>query len=204
MRSRLRLVVAAFVAGVLFAACGNSQEVNPEEQLISRAEEAIEALHLGDWQRLSELVHPEHGLLLSPYAYVELDEAVVLSPGEVRAIESDDSLRMFGYTDGEGAPIEKTTKAFITDWLLDRDFTSVQRGQPGEVIGRGNTLNNVPEAFIEESEGQRNADRINFVEYHDPGSDEWEGMDWASLRLVFEYENDDWNLIGIVRDQWTI
>jgi hypothetical protein len=204
MTSRLRLGVAAFIAGVLFAACGDSPDVNREELLVSRADEAIQALHDNDWQRLSELVHPDRGLLLSPYAYVEIDEAVVLSPSEVEAIESDDSVRMFGYTDGEGAPIEKTSEAFITNRLLDRDFSDAHRGEPGEVIGRGNTLNNVPDVFRRSDDAQQNDEEVNFVEYHDPGSDEFDGMDWASLRLIFRFEDGAWYLIAIVRDQWTI
>jgi UDP-N-acetyl-2-amino-2-deoxyglucuronate dehydrogenase len=31
-----------------------------------------------------------------------------------------------------------------------------------------------------------------------------EGMDWRSLRLVFEKKNDIWYLVGIIHDQWTI
>jgi hypothetical protein len=33
---------------------------------------------------------------------------------------------------------------------------------------------------------------------------EYEGMDWRSLRLVFEKKNDIWYLVGIIHDQWTI
>jgi len=43
------------------------------------------------------------------------------------------------------------------------------------------------------------------VEYHFPGFDKkYEGMDWASLRLVLIEAKDGWKLVGIVHDQWTI
>jgi hypothetical protein len=43
------------------------------------------------------------------------------------------------------------------------------------------------------------------VEYHFSGFDKkFEGMDWASLKLVFENSNNEWYLVGIVHDQWTI
>ena len=43
------------------------------------------------------------------------------------------------------------------------------------------------------------------MEYHFPGIDpKFEGMDWRSLRLVFEQKNCTWYLVGIIHAQWTI
>ena len=43
------------------------------------------------------------------------------------------------------------------------------------------------------------------VEYYFPGfNPEYEGMDWKSLRLVFEQYEDNWYLVGIIHNQWTI
>ena len=43
------------------------------------------------------------------------------------------------------------------------------------------------------------------VEYYFPGfNPEYEGMDWKSLRLVFEKYEDSWKLVGIIHNQWTI
>ena len=43
------------------------------------------------------------------------------------------------------------------------------------------------------------------VEYYYDGFDpQYEGMDWQSLRLVFESEADRWVLVGIIHDEWTI
>jgi (p)ppGpp synthase/HD superfamily hydrolase len=43
------------------------------------------------------------------------------------------------------------------------------------------------------------------VEYHFSGFDpKYEGMDWRSLRLVFEEKDNIWHLVGIIHDQWTI
>ena len=63
------------------------------------------------------------------------------------------------------------------------------------LIGKGNTLNNIAQVY---PNGE-------FVEFHFTGFDtQYEGMDWTSLRLVFEENNGTWFLIGIVHDQWTI
>jgi len=43
------------------------------------------------------------------------------------------------------------------------------------------------------------------VEYHFPGIDpQYGGLDWRSLRLVFQQSGGEWYLVGIIHDQWTI
>lgn len=43
------------------------------------------------------------------------------------------------------------------------------------------------------------------VEYHFPGfNPEYEGLDWESLRLVYEEYEEQWFLVGIIHNQWTI
>ncbi len=43
------------------------------------------------------------------------------------------------------------------------------------------------------------------VEYHFPGFDpQYGGLDWASLRLVFQEFEGRWVLVGIIHDEWTI
>jgi hypothetical protein len=43
------------------------------------------------------------------------------------------------------------------------------------------------------------------VEYHIPEIDpQFEGLDWQSLRLVFEEYDGSWKLVGIIHNQWTI
>jgi hypothetical protein len=42
------------------------------------------------------------------------------------------------------------------------------------------------------------------VEYHFPGfDDQYEGMDWRSLRLVLaQNDNAEWTLYGVIHDEW--
>jgi hypothetical protein len=60
---------------------------------------------------------------------------------------------------------------------------------------RGNTLDN---SLVEYPNGI-------IVEYHLRGvKADQEGMDWASLRLIFEQHRGAWYLVHVVHDQWTI
>ena len=65
----------------------------------------------------------------------------------------------------------------------------------GEIIGRGNTPNNIGATYP----------RSTIAEYHFPGFDaKYGGMDWTSLWLVFEQDDAQWYLVGVVHGSWTI
>jgi hypothetical protein len=79
--------------------------------------------------------------------------------------------------------------------VYDVDLAQPEEVGFGEVIGKGNTINNIAEVW---------PDAVT-VEYHFSGFDpQYGGMDWRSLRLVFEPEEGAWRLVGIVHDEWTI
>ena len=42
------------------------------------------------------------------------------------------------------------------------------------------------------------------VDYHFEGTEENNGMDWKTLRLVFKKYNGKYYLIGIINNEWTI
>ena len=62
-------------------------------------------------------------------------------------------------------------------------------------IGQGNSINNIAQIYPS----------AVTVEYHFEGfEEEYAGLDWRSLRLVFEASGGTWYLVGIVHDEWTI
>jgi hypothetical protein len=108
---------------------------------------------------------------------------------------SNQKVYFWGYFDGSGRAIELTFADYFKRFVYDVDFTRPQVVGSDTVIGRGNTINNIPEFYPE----------ATFVEYHLKGMNpEFGGMDWRSLRLVMETHNGDWCLVGIVHDEWTI
>ena len=62
-----------------------------------------------------------------------------------------------------------------------------------QVLSTGNMLENQFEVY----------DNPIIVEYF-PGLSRLTGMDWQSLRLVFEEYENEWRLTGIIHNQWTI
>lgn len=193
----------AFLAAVVLSACTSEPDLQGRS-VGAQADSVVVLLQNHEWSELAAYVHPDRGVLFSPDAYVEPDDAVVFSREEVRDLAQDTELYLWGNEDGTGDSIRLTPSAFMEEHITDRDFTAARRGSRDEVMGRSNTLNNVPDAFHDQPPGMRSSEEITFIEYHIPGSSEFGEMDWASLRLVFQREDDTWYLVGVVRDNWTI
>ncbi|HEY0970128.1 MAG TPA: hypothetical protein VGE02_04015 [Gemmatimonadales bacterium] len=167
------------------------------QALLDRADKVVEAIARRDWGTVAAMAHPERGVRFSPYGHVETgdDCAVTLGREQLASLATDSTTRCWGHFDGTGEPITMTFPAYYERFVHDRDYEDASRGEPGERLGQGNTLSNIPAAFGSDA---------TFVEYHVPGTEEYGGMDWGSLRLVFVPSGGEWRLVGVVHDQWTI
>ena len=166
------------------------------EQVAARASEAIMALKDSDLNALSSLVHPDRGVRFSPYATVHAgdDGDLVFSADELKSLMADPTVYHWGTYDGSGMPIELTFRQYYEEFVYDVDFARPDVVGFNERVGQGNSIDNIASAY---------PDGV-MVEYHFEGFDpEYAGMDWRSLRLVFEEKDGIWYLLGIVHDQWT-
>jgi hypothetical protein len=158
------------------------------------AQKVINALAEKDMAAVAEFVHPEQGLRFSPYTYVE-ESHQVFSAGELVNLPGSDEVFMWGYFDGTGDPIELTFDDYYERFVYSADFANPEQMAVDQELGFGNTLNNIAEFYPASS----------FVEYHFSGFvEDYGGMDWVSLRLVFIEEDGSWYMVAIVHDQWTI
>lgn len=198
---RLLPVVLALLA--LLSACGDGPGAGghggpeaPPADLRTATREVAQALAREDFDTLAGWVHPEEGVLFAPYAYVEPERHATLSAAELRAVARGETLRRtWGHEDGTGEPIRLTFRKYFERFVYDAPYLEEGKVAVDRRQGRGNTLDNAAEVWPE----------ATVVEYHVPGGDpRYGGMDWSSLRLVFEHSEDRWRLVGIVHDQWTI
>ncbi|HEU4408181.1 MAG TPA: hypothetical protein VFS43_23160 [Polyangiaceae bacterium] len=148
-----------------------------------------------DMASLAAQAHPAKGVRFSPYAHVDKGSDVVLKPAELSSAMADPKVRTWGTHDGSGDPIKLTFAKYFQTFVYDRDFVRTGQYARGRTIRTGNTKSNICETYPGAA----------FVEYHVPGSDpRYNGMDWASLRLVFEASGGKIYLVGVVHDTWTI
>ena len=164
-----------------------------ENELLNRANLALHYIKHMNFDMLASIVHKEKGIIFSPYGYIE-DDAVKLSADQLRSLLSYDEY-VWGAFDGSGEPMELKAGDYWERYLYDKDYIQAERIGVDTLIQTGNTISNLEETFP----GAR------FVEYNIPGVEpEYTGIDWSSLRLVFERSDDQWMLVGIVHDCWTI
>lgn len=173
-----------------------STDINAEWGVIeSRSKAVLTAMKNKNMDELSSLVHHDKGVRFTPYAYVNLKNDMVFSADKIKTLMSDDKDYTFGVHDGSGKPIKMKFSEYYKEFVYDKDFLNAPNVGHNRIIGRGNTANNVFEAYP----------GCVVVEYNFAGFEsKYEGMDWESLRLVFQKKNSDWYLVGVIHDQWTI
>ena len=165
----------------------------PELNLEAIAEIVVEALASKDMATVALFAHPEMGVRFSPYAYVEAKHMVFL-PDELPGLVGSDEVYRWGIYDGIGEPIRLTFDEYYERFLYSADFANPELKAVNERIGLGNSLSNLDQFFPGST----------FIEFHFSGFEQqYEGMDWVSLRLIFVQEGGDWYLVGLVNDQWT-
>ena len=146
-----------------------------------------------DFKALSKCAHPEKGVRFSPYSYVA-EQDKVFTPSQIANFDTDNTKYLWGYFDGSGFDIEFTPSQYFDRFVYNKDFVNLGTVNYNQMKGVGNTLENQFEVYPGSS----------IVEYYFKGSDQYSGMDWASLRMVFEKHGGRWYLVGIIHNEWTI
>lgn len=175
-----------------------SSEISPSEAkaiIEQRAKEVILTIKNQDMVKLSSFVHSEKGVRFSTYSHINKNSDRVFYRPQVRKFLTDNKKYIWGAYDGSGTPIEMTPRQYFNSFIYKRDFASARQIGYNQILGRGNSINNSFEVYP----------KAIIVEYYFPGFDpKYAGMDWESLRLVFEEKGNNWYLVGIIHDQWTI
>ena len=194
-RTYLPVRAVAEISGALVDYDESTEEVilKSENELLNRANLVLHYLKYRDFTQLSSIVHSESGVTFSPYAYIE-DSDVRLTAAQIYALKPADAFKWGAY-DGSALPITLSVGDYFSKFVFDRDFILAPRIGVDTLIQTGNTISNIDSAYPGAS----------FVEYNVPADNpEYEGIDWASLRLVFKMADGQWMLIGIVHDNWTV
>lgn len=166
-----------------------------KDVLAPKAKEAVVAIKNKDMKKLSAMVHPEKGVRFSPYSYVNTKDHRVLTPMQVEKALDDKTKYIWGSFDGSGNPINMTFKEYLERFVYSKDYASTDKIGYNKFLSGGNMINNAFEVYT----------NAMIVEYYIPGTNpNYGGIDYGSLRLVFEEKGTDWYLVGIIHNQWTI
>jgi len=163
--------------------------------LISDAITVVQLIKNGDMNTLQTHIHPTLGVRFSPYPYVDTSLDISFTSAQIANAMTSTTIYNWGAYDGTGEPISLTFANYYNQFIYGEDYANPNVIGNNTIIGIGNTIDNIATAYPTAS----------FVDFHFNGFDpQFEGMDWSSLRLVFEQVSGVWYLVGIVHGQWTI
>lgn len=168
-------------------------EVSKDQALKELNEEIIQTLKDRNYRKFADFIHPEKGVSFSMYAFVNPKEDKNFSKSNFMKYQPTKTLFTWGTLDGSGDVYKATIDNYLTKWVYSKDFATGQVAF-NEFLGKGNSLNNLKEIYP----------KADFTENYIKGSEANAGMDWKSLRLVFEELQGKYYLIAVVNDQWTI
>ena len=171
-----------------------TEEKQISSSLLSVALDVVTALKNKDMNTLASYVHSTVGVRFSPYGHVDVQNDLQFSASQLPSLWASTQVYQWGVYDGSGDPIQFTFRDYFDRFVYDVDFANPHMIGNNVVVGTGNMINNIQQAYPNGS----------FIEFHFTGFDpQYSGMDWRSLRLVFEQESGQWKLVGIIHDEWT-
>ena len=168
------------------------KENSEEKTIININTEIINLLKQENHKKLSSYIHPEKGIHFSMYSFVSDKDKSFSKADFEKYIDSDEKFT-FGHKDGSGAIYTVSLKDYLKDWVYKKDFSTAKINY-NNFEGKGNSLNNVKEKYP----------NAVTVENYLAGTVEYSYMDWNSLILVFEKIDDQYYLVSICNNQWTV
>lgn len=166
--------------------------VNETQVLRKLNRDIIHLLKTKNYSSLQRYIHPEKGVRFSMYAFVSPQDKLFSAQEYHKYVESPVKFT-WGTTDGEGKPVVLSLPAYLETWVFKRDFSQAEVFI-NEFKGSGNSLNNLKEKYSDS----------RFTENYIHGTEQYSGMDWNALRLVFEKFEGRYFLVAVINDQWTI
>ena len=171
-----------------------------EKELTELGKVILTLLKNKDMATLSSYVHDDLGLNIKPYYSSSQEQGRNLNLVQVKSFFNDKKEYQWGLSDGSGLPIVLTNNEYFNKYLYDNDFLNSDYHSYNSDISAGNNFpldSFIPELFERE--------QVRFIEYYFGGFEEqYDGMDWQALSLVFVKLQDKWYIAGIFHNEWTI
>lgn len=157
------------------------------------ATDVLTVLKNRDYPALAGYAHPEKGIIFSPDAYVDYNEDSVFKAEQIEAFGTD-TIYDWGYYDVSNDPLKLTANEYFSHYVYNKEFLSCRQIGINSIIWSGNCPENTAEAFPNGI----------FVDFHDEGTEELDGIDWASLKIVMEYYNGTYKVVAIINSGYTL
>jgi hypothetical protein len=183
MKRKILTIVSVFVLMLLV-----SGKVYPQKAVVmATAKKVVLALKNKDLKTLSSFAHPNKGVRISPYGYIDKKNDLVFTKSQIPNLLSDKKVYKWGSYDESEEPIRMNFAKYYDQFIYDYDFVKPDRINYNLKKNNGVMINNIAETYPNGIE----------VEFFFDGTDD---RMYGSLRLVFEKLGSKYYLVGIVRD----
>ena len=165
-----------------------------EDSFEGLAAQILPLLQNQDFASLAPFIHPELGVRISPYGYINVDNDQVFTREQVAGFASDQEIYHWGTQAGSGMAINLTVAEYWPEYVTS-DTPAQEWGILLDPTRKAsNTIDNFAEVY---PDGY-------YVEYFQPGTEAYGYLDWQSLRLGFQQSWDGaYYLMAIIHDEWT-
>jgi len=164
-----------------------------DSMVLPLTKEILQTIKEKNYAKLSKYIDPDLGIRFSPYGYVDTTEDVKLSVKDFEDLITNKNKKIkWGTFDGSGDPIEFSLTEYFKRFIYDVNFLNPEKLS---LNGGGTGFNNIDSIY----KGHPYTDS-----YFSGFDKKYEGMDWRSLILVFRNNKNNFYLIGIIHNQWTI
>ncbi|MGP4787752.1 hypothetical protein ACTXGJ_01330 [Psychrobacter sp. 1Y11] len=167
----------------------------PAQTLEQQALRIQQALANGSYASIKNDIHPIRGVRFSMYAYVRPESDKSFSRTQfAQYLQKSDIRFTWGEKDGTGDPLITTLPDYLQTWVNAEVFDENATMTVNDSQATGNSIDNLSKIY-------QNAD---YVEFYKDGSEQYGGMDWRAMRLVFDEYQGKRYLVAIISDQWTV
>jgi len=153
----------------------------------------LEYISDDDFNALSQLIHPEYGVVFSPYATINLETDRRFYVEQVADLNMNTSVYMWGVRSECGEPIRLTPAEYFDEFVQAYEHLNAPIVGINKIVRTGNALENIAEVFP----------NVEFIDFHIPGDENGDGHDWRSLRVGFKEYDGYLKLVSIVHSTWT-
>lgn len=165
-----------------------------QQSLIQQALRIQHALANKDYPSIIDDLHPTRGVRFSMYAYVRPEVDKTFNRAQFAQYLKESKIRFtWGDLDGIGELLIAPLPTYLDTWVNGSKYNDA-RITVNKFGSRGNMINNVKDIY----------QKSDVVDFYHKGSDEYAGMDWRGMRLVFDNYQGKRYLVAIINDQWTV
>jgi len=199
------IVAGLLIASAIYAFTGFSLFGSPHRKTVSADDAAgidiitlaynvLEYIKDDDFYSLSQVVHPEYGVIFSPSATINLTTDRRFNSEQIAALGTDSNIYVWGVYNGSGVPIELSPADYFSEFIPAVDHMKTVVIGVNQIVRSGNALENINDVF---PNGE-------FIDFFNPGGELTDELDWSSLRLVFEEYNGYLKLVAIIFSKRTV